>query len=293
MCQSTVFEVGVDLVDNCMTVMSFVRGGGIQSAGCEKRGEPTGVEQGRLPGISFSSSSGIRRTTSCPVVRLALFTGGERGEVNFGNLSRRDPRFGFLVLNGIRVFDGLASVVVDRCDGTFHDFVHPSGTGGLHATTTRGHCCRGRDERSQTLYPSRVESRSLCRNFRCKAPRGLGNNEGRDRPTAARWSRRTASLRHLGLFGIARAERSGRPSHSRAMGSAGLGRVEHDFASAPGEYSAGDRLVETGPADDVLEISDLGVASSQSPSTHRDSGITRLNTPMNNSGLSMPTWRSS
>ena len=41
-----------------------------------------------------------------PRYLLALGTGGERGEVDFGDLGPRDPGAGVLVVDGVGVFDG-------------------------------------------------------------------------------------------------------------------------------------------------------------------------------------------
>lgn len=62
--QRGVFQIGVDLLDDCVATVCLISGDGVQGAGGEERVEPVRVEEGSCPSAAFLFSSGMRRTTS-------------------------------------------------------------------------------------------------------------------------------------------------------------------------------------------------------------------------------------
>lgn len=69
--QRTVFEVGIDLLDDRMTSAGCVSGDGIKGAGGEERVEPMGIEQSRLLSV-FRVQLGDPTDNQTPRDLLAL-----------------------------------------------------------------------------------------------------------------------------------------------------------------------------------------------------------------------------
>src|SRR6478735_6022805 len=78
--QGGVFEVGVDLLDDGVSTVGFVRGDGVQGAGGEERVEPPGVEQGGLPGNGFGVEVGDPADDEPAGDLLTVLPGLERNE---------------------------------------------------------------------------------------------------------------------------------------------------------------------------------------------------------------------
>ncbi len=84
-----VLQVGVDLFDDGVTAVGFVRGDGVQVAafgGGEERVEASGVEQGGLPGAGVVVQVEDAADHQPAGDLLGHLLGGERGEWDLGDL---------------------------------------------------------------------------------------------------------------------------------------------------------------------------------------------------------------
>ncbi len=102
------FQVGVDLFDDRVTTVRFVRGDSVHAVdrGSGEEGvEPPAVEQAVLVGAMVEVGDAADDQPTGDVVGFPFR--GERGERDLGYLSPGDPLLRFLVEDGVGVVDGL------------------------------------------------------------------------------------------------------------------------------------------------------------------------------------------
>ncbi len=121
MSQGGILEVGVDLLDDRVSAVGFVRGDGVQGAGREERVEPPRVEQGGLPGNGFGVEVRYPADDEAAQDLLTLLPRGERGEADLGDLGAGDPpsgwssntAFGYLIV--VHASVGIVAITALMC----------------------------------------------------------------------------------------------------------------------------------------------------------------------------------
>ena len=112
-----VLQVRMDLFDDGVLTVGFVGGDGIESSGSVVVKNAWNRQMSNnvpWPVVLRRSQVGDAAHHQPPGYLVALRLGGERGELDFGDLRPRDPGVGVLVVDGVGVFDRCPGTVVDR-----------------------------------------------------------------------------------------------------------------------------------------------------------------------------------
>ena len=199
MSQGGVLQIGVDLLDDRVVTVGFVRGDRVQRAGGEERMEPPGVKQRGLRWVLVGIEVGDAAHHQPPGHLLAGLLRAERGEADLGDLGSGDPRVGGLVEDRVGVGDRRPGVLGNAGDGFGDLRVQPDSDRHLRpGPYRRGHrgvsvergLCRGPGyadvgARSVAWGGDRPAEVGIIRELRGK--RGVGRRAGSDR-LGCRWA---------------------------------------------------------------------------------------------------------